>query len=175
MSSTANGPDQSPDKSFRLTGRHVLLILVSVFGFVFAVNGYMIFRAVGSFPGTVTESSYRDSQHFNKELAAGRAQAERGWKVDAAAERQSDGRARITLDARDAKGEPILGVRFTARLEHPANRSLDRHVVLAPVSAALGRFEGVSGEVAPGKWNLVVEGDGAEGRLFLSHTALLLR
>jgi len=174
MASTTNGSEAPEDQGFRLTGRHVLTILLSVFGVIFCVNAFMIWRAVGSFPGTVTESSYRDSQHFNAEIAAGHAQAERGWQVDASAERGADGHVRLAVVARDAKGQPIPAVTFKARLEHPANRSLDRHATLTPTGND-GHFEGTVNDVAPGKWTLVVEGDGTEGRLFLSHTAIMLR
>lgn len=174
MTSTTNDTREPPQREFRLTGRHVLTILLSVFGVIFCVNAYMITRAIGSFPGTVTESSYRDSQHFNSEIAAGIAQAERGWQVGATAERGPDGHARFSVEAHDAKGQPISGVTFKARLEHPANRSLDRHTALTPIGAD-GRFEGTVTDISPGKWTLVVEGDGAEGRMFLSRTAIMLR
>ena len=136
-------------------------------------NAYMIGRAVGSHPGTVTESSYRDSQHFNTEIAAGRAQAERAWKVTAHADRNPDGRVHLALEALDAEGKPLSGVTFKARLEHPANRGLDKHTALAPVDAG-GHFEAWVGDVSAGKWTLVVEGDGEGGRLFLSNTAIML-
>jgi nitrogen fixation protein FixH len=170
---TSNGPEVEGKPEFRLTGRHVLLIIISVFSVVFSVNIYMVWRAVGSHPGSVTESSYRDSQHFNGEIAAGRAQAERGWTVTAATERSSEGKVKITVEARDAKGLTLPGVTFNARLEHPANRHLDRHTALAPISTE-GLYEGFVADVAPGKWTLVVEGNGNEGRLFRSNTAIML-
>lgn len=171
---TTNGPETESKPEFRLTGRHVLLIIATVFGAVFVVNGFMIYKAIGSHPGSVTESSYRDSQHFNEEIAAGRAQAERGWKVSAAAERSTDGKVRIDVEARDAQGKPIPDVTFTARLEHPANRHFDRRATLAPTGKEAS-YEGFVTDAASGKWLLVVEGDGAQGRLFLSNTSIMLR
>jgi nitrogen fixation protein FixH len=159
---------------FRLTGRRVLAILIIAFAFVFAVNGYMVYRAVTSFPGTVTESSYRDSQHFNDEIAAARLQAERGWKVAVAAERDADGRALIRVEARDRDGAPLSGVAFRARLEHPADRARDRPVRFVAVAGEVGRFQAVVDAVAAGKWDLVLEGDGDQGRLFLSHNTVVL-
>ncbi len=166
--------DDGAKPEFRLTGRHVLTILVSIFAIVFVVNGYMVWTAVGSHPGVVTESSYRDSQRFNSEIAAGRAQAERGWKVASHAERIADGRVHLALEALDAKGAALPGVTFKARLEHPANRAFDHHVAFAPIDAA-GRYEAFVADVPAGKWTLVIEGDGAEGRLFLSNSAIMLR
>jgi nitrogen fixation protein FixH len=172
MSSASERPKSG---EFRLTGRHVLAILVASFGFVFAVNGYMLYRAVQSFPGTVTDSSYRDSQHFNSEIAAARAQAERGWKVAATAERAADGRTLVRVEALDREGRPLTGLSFRVSLQHPAQRALDHVVRIAPVAGAEGRFEGVAeGAVEPGKWDLVLEGDRAEGRVFLSRNVVVL-
>jgi nitrogen fixation protein FixH len=170
----SSATEQPKPKEFRLTGGHVLAILVASFGLVFAVNGYMLYRAVQSFPGTVTDSSYRDSQHFNSEIAAARAQADRGWKVAATAERAADGRTLVRVEALDRDGRPISGLTFRASLQHPAQRALDHAVRIAPVAGADGRFEGVADGVAPGKWDLVLEGDGAEGRVFLSRNVVVL-
>lgn len=174
MTTTIPRTDDGAKSEFRLTGRHVLAILVSIFAIVFVVNGYMVWSAVGSHPGVVTESSYRDSQRFNSEIAAGRAQAERGWKVASHAERIADGRVRLALEALDANGTALPGVTFKARIEHPANRTLDHTVAFAPVDAA-GRYEAFASDVAAGKWTLVIEGSSTEGRLFLSNTAIMLR
>lgn len=163
------------DGEFRLTGRHVFAILLGAFVFVGGVNVYMISRAIGSFPGLVTESSYRDSQHFNQEIAAAQAQAGLGWKVDAVADRAADGRVTVRLEARDGHGAAISGVAFRATLQHPANRALDHVVALVPVAGASGTFGGVAEGVGSGKWGLLIEGDAASGRVFLSQNTLMFR
>jgi nitrogen fixation protein FixH len=169
---TTLDPPEKPRGDFRLTGRHVLFILIAAFGFVFAVNGYMIWRAIGSFPGVVTESSFRDNQRFNAELAAAKAQADRGWQVDVKTDHAADGRTVISLVAHDRDGQPLTGVAFQARLEHPADRSRDHKIALAPVVGASDRFEGRLDGVGLGKWGLVIEGVGAAGRLYLSHNTV---
>lgn len=158
----------------RLTGWHVLAMLIGFFGFIFAVNGAMIYFAVGSFPGTVTDSSYRDSQRFNAEIAAARAQAERGWKVATHTERSADGHAVVRIEARDAAGKPLTGIAFKATLQRPTDRREDRVVALGAVPGREGVFQGLTEGVAAGQWHLVVEGDGPEGRLFLSENRLVL-
>ena len=40
-----------PDTGRKLTGRHVLAIFVIGFGLIFAVNFFMAYRAVSTFPG----------------------------------------------------------------------------------------------------------------------------
>lgn len=171
MPTTLNTPEK-PRGEFRLTGRHVLYILVGAFAIVFAVNGYMIWRAIGSFPGVVTESSFRDSQRFNAELAAAKAQADRGWKVAVKTDRAADGKTVIALQARDRDGHPLTGVTFHALLEHPADRSRDHKIALTPVVGASDRFEGRAEGVTAGKWGLLIEGDGSAGRLYLSQNTI---
>lgn len=175
MPTTLETPNAPKEDGFRLTGRHVLLILVGCFGLVFAVNGYMTWRAINSYPGVVTESSYRESQRFNQELAAAKAQADRGWKVEAVAERAEDGTAVLRLTARDRDERPLTGVAFRARLEHPADRSRDHVAVLTAVAGANDRFEARLTGVTPGKWGLVIEGDGAGGRLYLSQNTVFFK
>lgn len=175
MPTTIKAPQEPEDGGFRLNGRRVLYILIATFGVVFAVNAYMIWRAIGSFPGVVTESSFRDSQRFNAEIAAAQAQADRAWKVEADAVRGDDGVARITLTALDREGKPLTGVTFHARLEHPAERALDHQIPLAPVAGSSDRWSGSAPGVASGKWGLVIEGDGTAGRLFLSQNTVFFK
>lgn len=175
MPTTLDAPEDPQDGGFRLTGRRVLYILIATFGVVFAVNGYMIYRAIGSFPGLATESSFRDSQRFNSEIAAAQAQVDRGWHVVADATHTGDDAVTIVLTARDRDDKPLTGVTFAARLEHPADRHHDKHVELSPVAGASDRYEGHLAAVTPGKWGLVIEGDGTAGRLFLSQNTVFFK
>lgn len=175
MPTSLNQKPETAEGGFRLTGRHVLAILLGVFAFVGGVNAVMVWMAIGSFPGVVTESSYRDSQRFNRSIAAAHEQAARGWKVDVQANRTPDGRAVVRLEARDAEGRPISGVAFRATLQHPANRALDHVVPLVAVPGASGVFEGAATGVGEGKWGLEVGGESKEGRVFFSQNSLFLR
>ena len=175
MPTSLNRKPDAEVGGFRLTGRHVLFILLGVFAFVATVNGVMIWKAIGSFPGVVTESSYRDSQRFNRNIAAAHEQAARGWQVDAHADRSPDGRVVIRLQAKDAEGRPLTGIAFRATLQHPANRALDHVVPLPAVPGADGAFEGTADGVGEGKWGLEVEGEKDQGRVFLSQNTLFLR
>ena len=175
MPTSLNQNPEAGDDGFRLTGRHVLTILLSVLFLVIVVNGFMIWKAIGSFPGVVTDSSYRDSQRFNRAIAAAHEQEARGWKVDAQAVRSPDGRVVVRLAAKDAQDRPVSGVAFRATLQHPANRALDHVVPLSVVAGAAGVFEGAAPDVSEGKWGLEVVGESEQGRVFLSQNALFLR
>ena len=175
MPTSLNQKPEAGDGEFRLTGGHVLAILLSVLFLIIVVNGFMIWKAIGSFPGDVTESSYRDSQRFNRAIAAAHEQEARGWKVDAQAARAADGRGVVRLEAKDAQGRPISGVAFRAVLQHPANRSLDHVVPLAALAGSDGVFEGAATGVPEGKGGLEVVGETDKGRVFRPQNALFLR
>ncbi|MEJ1157040.1 FixH family protein [Prosthecomicrobium sp. N25] len=170
MSMTTEDP-----KGFVLTGRHVLAITVLFFLTIFVANGAMLYYAVGSFPGTVTDSSYTASQRYNREIAAAAAQNARGWVVDASARRDADGHVAVRVMAKDAAGQPVAAPDFSAVLQRPTNRAEDHAVALRPLAGATGVFSGETDGVQAGQWELVIEAKGAEGRLFLSQSRLILR
>jgi nitrogen fixation protein FixH len=138
-----------------LTGRHVLLILLGFFGVVFATNAVMITLAVGTFPGTEVPSSYRAGRQFPAEIAAARAQAERGWQVDVALARDGEGSVSVRVEPREATGGAIVGLDVMVRLEHPADRSHDREITL--VEQRRGVYSGRMDGVAAGQWVVLSE------------------
>ena len=81
----------------------------------------------------------------------------RNWKVDAHVERRADGAATLRVEARDAGGVPLSGLKFRGRLERPTDKRADR-----PVGAGRSRRRRLPRQrrrVAPGQWDLVLEGD----------------
>lgn len=59
-----------------LTGRKVLMITVSAFSVIIAVNLTLAYQAVATFPGLETRNSYVASQNFNADRQA---QLALGW------------------------------------------------------------------------------------------------
>ncbi len=155
-----------------LTGRFVLLTLLAFFGVVFAVNFLMMKLAIDTLPGTEVDSAYSASLGYGKEILAARAQSLRNWQIDAHIRRGSDGGATLQVEARDKTGAPISGVKFQGRLERPTDRRADRSVELAEVG--VGIYQGTALSVAAGQWDLVIEGDAAGKRMFLSKNRVLL-
>jgi len=155
-----------------LTGRKVLLILLAFFGVVIGVNVTMMRLAIGTLPGTEVDSAYSASLSYEKEILAARDQASRNWQVDAHLTRSADGAAQLEVEARDRGGRPVTGLKFVGTFERPTDKRADLAVALAEVGIGIyrGRLEGV----APGQWDLVLEGDGSAGRLFLSKNRVLL-
>ena len=156
----------------RLTGRKVLAMLIAFFGIVIGVNVTMAKLAIKTLPGTDVDSAYTASLGYEKEILAARDQSARNWKVDAHIERLAGGAALLQVEARDRDGRPVTGLKFQGRFERPTDKWADLAIALAEVG--IGIYRGRLDAVAPGQWDLVLEGDNASGRMFLSKNRVLL-
>ena len=155
-----------------LTGTKVFLMLVAFFGLVIGVNVTMMKLAIATLPGTDVDSPYAAGLTYEREISAAHDQASRKWKVNAHIERRNDGGAMVQVEARDAGGQPISGLKFGGRLERPTDKRADLDVDLA--EAGVGIYRGNAASVAPGQWDLVIEGDAKGERVFLSRNRVIL-
>jgi len=155
-----------------LTGRKVLFMLVAFFAVVIGINLVMMRLAIKTLPGTEVDSAYSASLGYEKEIATAREQTARNWKVDAHVERSGQGGATLQVEARDNTGRPMTGLKFEGRFERPTDRRADLPVALAEVG--IGIYRGSAPAVAPGQWDLVLEGVSAGQRMFLSKNRVVL-
>ena len=155
-----------------LTGRKVLFMLVAFFGVVIGVNMIMMRLAIQTLPGTEVDSAYSASLAYEKQIEAARDQNARNWKVDAHVERSGQGGATLQVEVRDHDGRPMSGLKFQGHFERPADKRSDQAVALA--ETGIGIYRGSATLIAPGQWDLVVQGDAAGRRVFLSRNRVLL-
>lgn len=155
-----------------LTGRKVLFMLVAFFGVVIGINMTMMQLAILTLPGTEVDSAYSASLAYEKEIMAARDQDARNWKIDAHVQRSGQGGATLQVEARDRNGQPMSGLKFQGRFERPTDRRADLPVTLAEVG--IGIYRGSAEAIAPGQWDLVLEGLSSGQRLFLSKNRVLL-
>jgi nitrogen fixation protein FixH len=155
-----------------LTGGRVLAMLLAFFGVVFGVNFLMMKLAIDTLPGTEVDSAYSASLAYENEIAAAHDQGARDWKVDAHIQRGADGAATLQVEARDASGKPMSGLKFQGRFERPTDRRADRQVALAEMG--IGIYRGNAPLLAAGQWDLVLEAVSAGRRMFLSKNRVLL-
>lgn len=156
---------------FRLTGRHVLVLMLAFFGLIFAANAALISLAVGTFSGLEVASSYRAGRGFPAEIEAARAQAALGWTVSAHVERNADGTALIRFEPRDAR-HAIAGLDVVARLQRPTDSRFDRTADLDERTPGvyLARVAGVE----QGQWTLVFEARRGTERIYRSRNRVVL-
>jgi nitrogen fixation protein FixH len=155
-----------------LTGRKVLVMLLAFFGIVIGANLTMMKLAMQTLPGTEVDSAYSASLAYEKQITAAHDQNARNWKVDAQVVRSADGVATLQVEARDNTGKPMSGLKFQGRFERPTDRRADQVVALA--ETGMGVYRGTAAVIAPGQWDLVLEGDAAGRRMFLSKNRVLL-
>jgi len=155
-----------------ITGRFVLIVIVSFFAVVITVNMVMMRLAIATLPGTEVDSAYSASLAYQKEIQAAHRQNARQWKIDAHLERKPDGAAALALRARDARGTPLIGLAVSAHLERPTDRRADQPMDVA--ESGEGDYRGTARGVAAGQWDLVIEAVADGQRMFLSRNRVVL-
>lgn len=148
-----------------LTGQKVLAISVASFGLIIAVNFYMAFKAISTFPGLEVDNSYVASQSFDADR---RAQIALGWTVtpiyDAA-------KHIITLDFRDLNGAPVTVRDLTVLI----GRSTEARDDLHPLFTQSNGVYTAPVDLPMGKWMLHIEAYAADGTVFRQRRELLVK
>ncbi len=150
-------PQESP-----FTGRKMLLIIISFFAVIIAVNGTMLTLAVKTFGGLVVGNSYVASQNFNADIATAQAQPIRGWSLDITAR---DGL--VTVTALDRDGTALNGLNLSLTIARPTH---GRSTVIVPLSEqAAGIYSGTA-TLESGQWlGTLTTADGQTRSLTFSH------
>jgi nitrogen fixation protein FixH len=78
----------------------------------------------------------------------------------------------LNIRARDPKDALLAGLAVSARLERPTDRREDR--LLDVTESGGGSYRGKAEDVAAGQWDLVIEADRGDQRLFLSRNRVVL-
>mgnify|MGYP006277809243 FL=1 len=140
---TTQADPQTLEKG-RLTGRHVLFILLGFFGVLITVNSIFVFSAVKSFPGEDVPKSYLQGLSYNDTLAAREAQAALGWVAQAGTVDLPGGPA-LLVRLSEADGAPLIGLEVQADLRGLAREDADRTLTLIPSGPGeyAARLEGV--------------------------------
>jgi nitrogen fixation protein FixH len=149
---------------FRITGWHVLALVVGFFAVVIGVDVAFAVMAYRTFPGEVSVTPYEDGLVYNKTIAQLAAQEKLGWRAGAAAEPGA-----VVLIVQDRNRAPVAGLKVTGKLERPATetgRLTPRFVETAP-----GRYEARSGRLT-GSWDFTAEARDSEGHRFTAERRL---
>jgi nitrogen fixation protein FixH len=129
--------------------------LIAALGFVFAVNGFMIYDALETFPGQAGQDGFDLSNGYQRVLATAQQEAALGWKVQADVTS-----AHVpVLDVTDRNGAPIGAATIEARAERPVGPAGTTTLLFQPVGGA--RFQ-ADKSLFLGQWDimLTVRADG---------------
>lgn len=105
-----------------LSGRTVLLSLLTFFGVIIGVNILMATYAVNTFDGQFEEDAYRNGLNFNERIEASRAQADIGWEAGVS---YSAGDKTLRLELVDANAAPLVGAQLDALLWRQTTQGMD--------------------------------------------------
>ena len=136
--------------------RWIPWVFASALGFVVCVNIGLVYAAIHSAPGTVSDRPYEEGVDYDAALARAAAQDALGWHAATALEvaTAAIGEARsgkLVLDLADRTGAPLTGATVEARLVRPVGaREVTR---LALVDQGAGRYA-ASLETRIGRWDL---------------------
>jgi len=135
---------------FRLTGKHVLAMLIAFFGIIFAVNGVLVYLAQTSWTGLMKGNGYEASIKYNKEAEKARKMLAKGWRTQILVPR--DGRVMIEL--KDKAGQPLSGLVAKVKIGRPVGERDDREFAFRDNGA--GRYV-IPEPLKPGAWKLWAE------------------
>jgi nitrogen fixation protein FixH len=134
-----------------LCGGHVALIFFSFFAVIFVVNGVMVYSAITTHTGIVSNEPYRKGLHYNERIADDERQATLGWRDDVALTR--DGRIAIALVAEQSR--PVSGMKVAAQIGRPSTNRFDTRLNLH--ETAPGHYEAQAGTLQAGAWIVALE------------------
>lgn len=132
----------------RLTGKHVLLILLGAFTVIGVVNAAFIYFAVSTGPGEERGASYEVGLRYNNILAEERTQNALQWRHQS----QIAQGARLRISITDNAGAPVAGLAMTGNFGRPAAGNADRGLAFKELDAGL--YEAMLGQIEPGSWVL---------------------
>lgn len=143
----------------RITGRMVLIGLLSFWAVVLIVNGIFIFMALDSWPGLATDRPYERGINYNRTLDAARAQTQLGW------------RSRLTYSARTLQfrlstrnGVAISDATVRLTLKRPASAKFDQQITLTENDP--GNYRAPPDDLAAGHWIGELEVVGRTGQRY---------
>jgi nitrogen fixation protein FixH len=147
-----------------ITGKHVLIGVVSAFTVIIVVNFFMAYKAVSTFPGLEAKNTWYASQNFE---ATRKAQQALGWQVSEAYE---DGRLMLRI-TEAASGQPAK----VADMQVLVGRSTEAAADQMPVFIRDGGAFVAPVDLAPGKWLLRIEALAADGTPFRQQRQLFVK
>lgn len=138
-------------EGFRIGGRHVLAAFIVFFGIIFAVNGYMLARALATHSGVVAVEPYRKGLAYNERIRAGDRQAELGWRD----EMQLVNAETLAVTITDRDGKPVSSLALSAVIGRPSTVISDRSVELSETNP--GSYTANVAALQPGAWLVSLE------------------
>lgn len=145
-----------------ITGRKVFFGMAGAFGIIIAVNLFMAYSALSTFPGLEVKNSYVASQHFDEDRTA---QLALGWTVAADV---TDEELHVSIT--DAAGRPVE----VAQIDATFGRATSVRDDQTPDFVFTGTRYVAPVTTAPGNWNLRMTAKAQDGTNFRQRVVVLV-
>ncbi|MEL6360319.1 MAG: FixH family protein [Pseudomonadota bacterium] len=157
---------------FRITGKHVLAMLIGFFLVIIAVNMVFLNVAMKTFPGEKEEKSYLQGMNYNERLAVRAEQASLGWTASIEKASLTDGEVRLAIKIQASNGLPVAGLDVKGLLARPVNATND--LVLTFTEEGNGTYV-AAGPASAGVWDLEGKASENNGTVFEFTSRLVLK
>lgn len=137
-----------------ITGRMVLLCILSFFSVIFVINGALVYFAMDSWPGLTTESAYQQGRDYNQTLASADIQNALGWTSDLTFSKKHD-RHVLRAEFTDAGGAPLGGLQVRVTFLRPVGEESVVSAALPEISK--GEYSSPVALPFAGRWYADVE------------------
>jgi nitrogen fixation protein FixH len=141
--------------------------LIAAMGVVFAVNGYMIYDALSTFPGAAGTDGFDLSNAYKHVLATAQQQAALGWQIEADVTPSRFPLIRLT----DRNGAPLAAAAIDAQAERPVGPA--DSTALPFRSIGDGRYQADTSLYA-GQWDIKLTVH-ADGRLYSATRRVIVK
>ena len=149
---------QAFESSTGRDGRWIPWIFVAGMAVVVAVNLVMVWLAIDSSPGLVSEHPFERGLAYNKVLASEARQEALGWRVEIAFRPATH---EVVAEFHDRDGAPVGELRVEAHLYRPLEADSGASVTLR--YAGDGRYVGAPENLRRGQWQVELVASRAGG------------
>lgn len=161
--------DQELKTPRQITGRMVLIGFILFFGTITAVNGVLMYFALNTWPGLVTEDSYIKGLKYNDTIAESESQRLLAWNVRVTL----DGDKKLRISVIDGNSVSVPGLDVEAVLTRPLGEQ--NVVILTMPENQSGIYEGEFVAPIPGRWKADIKAVSKTGSVFKSRHEILVK
>jgi nitrogen fixation protein FixH len=123
--------------------------LIGTMGIVFAVNGYMVYDALSTFPGAAGQDGFDLSNQYNHVLATAQQQAGLGWQIETGVTSERFPVLRLT----DRTGAPLSATEIKAQAERPVGPVDSTALIFRAIGD--GRYQ-TDTSLFSGQWDIML-------------------
>ena len=157
----------------KITGKHILFMLVGFFAVVFAVNGVFLTAAIKSYPGETERKSYLQGLNYNDTLEQRRLQSELGWSAQIGLTQDAVGAPLLMSRIADKEGQPLSFLSVVATVRSHAD---DHQIIELPLELRnSGEYAADATSLTQGRWTVLMTATAPDDTTFEAEKTLVVK